>query len=413
MSATVPTKYFSLLQLNQSIQKLVRNIDRSFWITAELAQVSQRQHLYLELVQKEGEQIVAKSRATLWKHQLLQLQHKLGDMASQLFKPGLKVLLQVTVEFHEVYGLSLNVQDAEPGYTLGELELKRQQTLEMLKKEGLDVLQKQLMLPKVIQRIAVISSATAAGLDDFLRHLESGPFAFEVVQVHASVQGDKALPELLRALKKVQKHDVQAVVLLRGGGSRLDLEVFNEPALAKAIAYLPLPLLTGLGHQRDETVAGVVAHRSFKTPTAVAEFLLNRLAEVLQWLSNLKCDLQALAQQQVATAEHELYRYKQQLGSASRQLLSQQQQHLARLEAEVNHLPKSKLLQAGQQLNFAEQLITALDPEVVLRRGFSLTLVNGKAAAKTPPPTGSTLTTYTRYWKATAEVSTAQRRKNK
>ncbi|MCU0449749.1 MAG: exodeoxyribonuclease VII large subunit [Bernardetiaceae bacterium] len=402
-------KHFTLLQLNKSIQKLIQGVQQTFWVTAELATVQITEHAYLELVQKEGEKMVAKARAVVWNQRLTQVLDKIGPGAAELLKPGNRVLLLVAVSFHEVHGLALVVQDLDPAYTLGELEQQRLKTLKTLENNGLMYQQATLALPLVIQRVAVVTSATAAGYSDFVNQLTANDFGyrFSLKLFAASVQGERAVDELVAQLAKVgQTGPFDAVVLVRGGGSRLDLEVFNHYAVAEAIARCPVPVLTGIGHLRDSTVADAVAAVPLKTPTAVAEFIVQRNLAFESLAQRTFAQLLAGTQAQVTHQRLSLTRLAERLPRTAQARLQQQQALLARQQARLPLVVKHQLAQAGQQLAFLTRSLAQLDPSNILKRGYSITLRQGQVVGpQNPAQPGDELVTLTHQAAITSQVT--------
>jgi len=403
----MPEKHFTLLQLNKSIQKLIQNVQQDFWITAELASVQVNEHAYLELVQKEKDKIVAKARAIVWNASLAILISKFGDGLSVILRPGSKVLVKVTIQFHEVYGLSLVISDLDAAYTIGELELQRQQTLLRLEQGGLLEQQKALTLQPVLQRLAVISSASAAGYADFLDQLYHNPYryTFQIVFFPTSVQGERAEEELLGQIQQVGP-SFDAAILIRGGGSRLDLEVFNSYAVAEAVAHCPVPVLAGIGHLRDTSVTDVVAHLSLKTPTAVAEFIIRHNAKFeLELNEHLGHVLQA-SQEMVNEHRTTLQHWAAKLGRQAGQLLQQAGYHLDRQQDRLQMAGQEQLKDATTHLRHIEQSLVYLDPQTLLRRGYTITMLNGVplkqgAAVKQ----GDELLTITPKWQITSTVT--------
>ncbi len=265
--------------------------DATYWVVAEVANVSiaARGHMYLELVEKDQNQIVAKARANLWSYKKKQIISSFEEVTKQSVKTGMKLLLQLSVEFHPVYGISFQIHDIDPAYSLGELERERQETIKSLEKEGLLDFNKQYILPEVIQKIAIISSKTAAGYQDFLTQLQnnSSGYTFQSELFPSTMQGDQAGASIIKALEKVEKNKTSfdVLVIIRGGGSNLDLACFDEYELNARLAQCILPVLSGIGHERDTSVTDMVAHTRLKTPTAVAAFILdhnNQFEEQLQ-----------------------------------------------------------------------------------------------------------------------------------
>ncbi|MEN7548301.1 exodeoxyribonuclease VII large subunit [Rapidithrix thailandica] len=375
-------KYFTLYQLNKSIQKHLQSIQREVWITAEVAQVNIAEHCYLELVQKDEqtERIVARSRGIIWSKRLDELYGNLGEDLENLLAPGVKVLVQVMLNFHQVHGLSLLISDIDPRYTLGELELKRQATLKKLQELDLLNRQKLLTLPPVLQRIAIISSPEAAGYTDFINQLQHNAYGydFQLTLYQTAVQGERALPEIARQLQQVHEEAYDVVVLIRGGGSKLDLEVFNEFAIAEQIALLPYPVLTGIGHHRDETVADLVAYHALKTPTAVAEFLIQYNLEFEMRLQQL---LDRIVRKADGVLEYQLEVYRQlenNIKNLTQNKLQQEHTFLQNQKMLLQTRVDFMLQKTRLQLEAMEKQIESLSPERVLARGFSITLKDGK-----------------------------------
>ena len=278
----------TLYQLNRQICEALEDaFPKSYWVIAEIAEVNRYAsgHCYLTLIDKEpgrpgGSREQAKAKATIWRDRFLRISQQFEAETSQPLKTGLKILLNATVKFHELHGLSLDILHIDPTYTIGDLARQRQETLARLQTEGLLEQNKQLPLPLIPQRLAIVSSPTAAGLQDFLHQLHANVFGYEFVTqlFPATVQGKEAVAAIIHALAQIggQHQQFDAIVIIRGGGSQTDLYCFDQYELAAAVANAPLPVLTGIGHERDETITDLVAHTRFKTPTAVAAFLIER-----------------------------------------------------------------------------------------------------------------------------------------
>jgi exodeoxyribonuclease VII large subunit len=269
---------------------LQKQLADSYWVVAEVAEITLPRfagaHCYLTLTEQttdgRGMPLKAQARATLWSQRYQQLAPAFERATSQPLRAGLKLLLRVQVRFHEQYGLSLDVVAIDPSYTVGELALLRLKTLRLLEEKGLLERQQQLTLTLAPQRLAVISSPTAAGFQDFVQQLREAPYDFALTLFPATMQGDDAPASIRAALDgiRARRGQYHAVVIIRGGGSRTDLLAFDEYGLAAAVGAFPLPVLTGIGHERDEAVVDLTAHRALKTPTAVAAFLVERLARL-------------------------------------------------------------------------------------------------------------------------------------
>lgn len=269
----------TLFELNLQIKKALEQLESSYWVIAEIGQiqVNQSGHCYLELVQKENTQVIAKARATIWAYTYRNISAWFERIAGSSLTVGMKILANAKVEFHEVYGLSLNIKDIDPSYTLGEREKARQEVIQQLEKDGVMEMNKGLTLPLVPQKIAIISAESAAGYGDFINQLKNNLYGYKIHRTlyQSVMQGPKASESIISALHQIHKsNEVDLVVIIRGGGSQLDLDCFDDYELCNHIAQFPLPVLTGIGHERDTTIADMVAHTQLKTPTAVAEFIL-------------------------------------------------------------------------------------------------------------------------------------------
>ena len=274
----------SVVQLTSTIQQVLeKELEPLIWVVGELADFRQapQGHVYFELLEKEGNQVQAKIRANLWQFTFRTVAAKFESVTGTTLKSGMKVLAQVSVTYHPVYGLSLNVKDIDPSFSLGERARIRQETVNRLTQEGKLRSNAQVQLPLVIQRIAVISSSTAAGYGDFINQIDGNPSGYKIYHrlFPSLMQGNEAVPQLLAAMdhvaKQAAKLHLDALVIIRGGGAQLDLDCFDDYTLGLKIAEFPLPVFTGIGHERDETIADLVAHTRLKTPTAVAEFILS------------------------------------------------------------------------------------------------------------------------------------------
>ena len=288
----------SLHELNGLVRRSIRAcMPDTFWVQAELSDVRSNYsgHCYLEFVQKDaaGNNLIAKARGTIWSNIYKMLKPYFEQETGQAFTSGIKVLVQVSVEFHELYGYSLTVLDIDPTYTVGDMERKRREILRQLEEEGVIDLNKELEMPMLPQRIAVISSATAAGYGDFCNQLmnNSRGYGFYTELFPAIMQGERVEETVLAALDAINARveEFDAVVIIRGGGATSDLSGFDTYLLAASCAQFPLPIITGIGHERDDTVIDKVAHTRVKTPTAAAEFLIAKMdacADVLDDLSS-------------------------------------------------------------------------------------------------------------------------------
>jgi exodeoxyribonuclease VII large subunit len=342
--------------------------------------------------------MLAQAEAILWQRQSRKLSRSIGSIFSSIIKAGSAVRLQVRVDFHERFGYKLIIEDIDPAYTLGQIALLRNQNLEKLKKKGLLLLNAQHELPAVLQKVAVISAQKAAGLQDFLNQLKHNPYQYHVhIQFfEAAVQGERQEAEILKALKQIKAlhHRYQAVAIIRGGGSRLDLAGFDNLKLCEAIARFPLPILTGIGHETDESLADIVAHTALKTPTALAEFILHRNLNFESQLGSYWQQISQLAQQQINGAAISLERAAGNIHILSQQMIREQQRLLTEVRQSVPAFAKLHLKQLKQQLDKDQQLVDLLHPEATLQRGYSLTTIDGKIIhSSKAPKSGDRLTT--------------------
>ena len=355
-------KQYSLLELSEWIQEVVENeLPDRYWVRAEIASMSVRGHCYMELVEKsENGILAAKMRATCWSNVYALLSAYFAQETGQSLHVGLQVLLEVSVEYHAVYGLSLNVWSIDPTYTLGDLAKQRQATIRQLTEDGVMELQRALEVPSLPRRVAVISSADAAGYGDFCDQLKHNRFGFAfVTQLYpAVVQGDTAARSIINALGAIaaQEEEWDVVVIIRGGGASTDLSCFDDYMLASHCAQFPLPIVAGIGHTRDVSVVDMVVHTSVKTPTAAAEWLVERVAEQVERVGGLQLRLERAVQGAVSKEKNRLVVYHQRMMSAVYQALARE---------------KGKL-------NLWQKTVELHSPERIYRMGYSLTTVNGK-----------------------------------
>ena len=322
---------------------------RAQWVVAEISEckVNYAGHCYLELVERpdNGKAPVAQARAVIWSSSYKMISGYFRFQTGSDLSAGMKVLVKCTASYHPVYGLSLVVSDIDPAYTLGETERLRRQTIAQLEEEGVFGMNKDFELPDVLQRIAVISSAKAAGYRDFMQELEASPYRFDVRLFAAVVQGDAAENSIIGALEAIaeQADEFDAAVIIRGGGSTSDLGCFDNYRLCAYIAQLPLPVITGIGHDKDVSVADMVAHTSLKTPTAVAAFLVNRAAETNARLDDLYEETTDRARQTLMMEANRLENAGLLLASRSTGLLHTDMARLEKLKNGVRYAANERL----------------------------------------------------------------------
>ena len=257
----------TLSELNERIKEVIEGaFPSSVWVIAEISELKENRngHCYLELIEKQGTEIVARSRATIWSYTYRMLKPYFETTTGQLFTQGIKILVQGAVEFHSAFGLSLNIKDIDPIYTVGDMAMQRKEIINRLQTEGVFEMNKELELPLVPQKIAVISSATAAGYQDFMNQMETNEFGFRFYTklFQATMQGVEAVPSIIYALERIFQYEdfFDAVVIIRGGGATADLSSFDNYDLAFNITQFPLPVITGIGHEKDDTIIDLVAH---------------------------------------------------------------------------------------------------------------------------------------------------------
>ena len=378
----------TLLELNGRVKSTLQfEMPDAYWVQAEISSISpsSQGHCYIELVQKDptGRNFLAKAKANIWRGTWLKLKPFFESQTGETLKVGMKVLLQVTVTFHEVYGYSLVVQDIDPTYTMGDMARRRKEILDQLEKEGVIGLNRELEIPLLPQRIAVISSATAAGWGDFRNQLGNNiyGFRFYVKLFPALMQGDDVERSVISALNAVaeRRDDFDVVVIIRGGGAVSELSCFDSYALAYNIANFPLPVITGIGHERDDTVADVVAHTKVKTPTAAAEFIINRVFDSASELENLTRRMSDAVSDRMNAEHIRMDRLSQKLPSLFAILKTRQEQVLETIWIKSVNAVRNMLTTQNHKLEMMEKSIAAADPVVILKRGYSVTRLNGRA----------------------------------
>lgn len=377
----------SLLELNGRIKSTIQfEMPDAYWVQAEISSISPsgQGHCYLELVQKDatGRSFLAKAKANIWRGTWLKLKPYFEAQTGETLKVGMKVLLQVTVTFHEVYGYSLVVQDIDPTYTMGDMARRRKEILEQLTKDGVIGLNKELEIPDLPNRIAVISSATAAGWGDFRNQLDGNiyGFRFYVKLFPALMQGDDVERSVISALNAVadRRDDFDLVVIIRGGGAVSELSCFDSYNLAFNIANFPLPVITGIGHERDDTVADVVAHTKVKTPTAAAEFIINRVFDTATRLEDLTRRMGDAVQDRMNSENVRIERLSQKLPSLFALLKARQEQLLETVWIRSVNGVRNLLTAQTHKLEIVDKTLSAADPAVILKRGYSLTRAGGR-----------------------------------
>ena len=442
----------SLYQLNQLIKESLRQvIPISIWLRAEIHSISTNYsgHCYIDLVEKSdfNDQIIARQRANIWASTYRYVAQKFQQATNSSLQIGMKILVEVSVEFHELYGLSLNVKDIDPTYTLGELQRRRLEIIQRLKNRGLIDKNKRLSMPRLVQRIAVISSPTAAGYADFVHQLQNNPhgFAYNITLFPAIMQGPQTEDSILSALSAIEAtignikncppvhrgtsvaegvnnfitegsktensslltphSSFDIVVIIRGGGATSDLQAFDNELLAERCANFPLPILTGIGHLRDETILDMVAYQNLKTPTAVAEYIISRTLNVSFFLDEMAEKVQTAVRLRLEKESNYLLLLSSQIPQIVQRRLTQSANHindlqyriqlktadfiaknrtlLDRREEQIKVLTPNLLKAKQSQLDILQTKIQLLDPQQLLQKGYSFTTHNGKLITST------------------------------
>ena len=378
-------KRFSLFELNSLVREVVESeMPDEYWVEAELSDCREsRGHYYMELIQKDEHSAtpIAKAPARCWASKWMMIRPYFERTTGQQLHAGMKVLLKVYAQFHEAYGFAWIVTDIDPTYTLGDMARKRQEIIRQLKEEGVFDLQKELSLPLFCQRIAVISSETAAGYGDFCNQLADNPygFQFEAQLFPAIMQGEGVEQSIINALERIYDTDYDAVVIIRGGGATSDMSGFDTLALAENVANFPLPIITGIGHDRDESILDMVSHTRVKTPTAAAAFLIDHLKEVLDVIDASQERITSLALQKLSTL-HSQFSIVQETIPRLFSIVKTRQE--AKLDAFYQRLLTAldhRLTSERHRMELMEEKVKALDPTLLLKRGYSITLFNGRA----------------------------------
>ena len=374
---------YSLQELNEHLKRVVAlNVQDALWVRCEIAQLNEsRGHYFMELVEKE-ETITAKASAILWMRSYNKLLREYGRGVQKVLNEGMEVMLKLKIEFHEVYGMQYYIEDIDTSFTLGKLALRKQEILEVFEKEGLLGKNTEVSLPFVLQKIAIISSENAAGYQDYLKQLEENVFGYKIdnQMFAAAMQGINVEEEILFQLKRIkrQKNKFDAVVIIRGGGAKLDLMAFDNEKISRVVANFPLPVLTGIGHDIDESILDRVAHTTLKTPTAVADFIINHNLFFENRLMKIGSELGLLAQEKIQEQIYIIQNFQQNLHWKSENLLKDTLQKISLIENEVMRTSQSYFQNEEKKISNLESIFEVLDPEKTLKRGFSLTSVDGK-----------------------------------
>ena len=379
--------HFSLLELNRLVRATIEDtLCEQYWLEAEIGQIGENNgHCYLEFIQKvEGHNTpVARAKAKCWRNVWGSVRPYFEHTTGQTLTLGMKVLVLVHPDFHEAFGFSWIVDDIDPRFTLGDMARRRQEIIRQLKAEGVFDLNRDLPLPLFTQRIAVISSSTAAGYGDFCRQLEENKrgFRFSVTLYESLMQGEGVERSIISALDKINAHidDYDCVVIIRGGGATSDMSGFDSLLLAENVANFPLPVITGIGHDRDECILDMVSHTRVKTPTAAAAFLIDRLEQVARRIDDAADRITSYVQHRMEIEKMRLSRAAERIPILFSLVKSKQENKLETLNQRITSAVQRLIDRRRHTLDILEQRTKSLDPTLLLQRGYSITLVNGHA----------------------------------
>jgi exodeoxyribonuclease VII large subunit len=430
-----------LSELNGLVKKAIGEaFTAPIWVIGEISELklNRNGHCYLVLIEKDenGDTIVAQAKATIWSYSYRMLRPYFETTTGQQLTEGLKVLVSVSVEFHELYGYSLNIRDIDPTYTLGDMARRRREIIARLHAEGVAEMNKELLLPLVPQKIAVISSPTAAGYQDFIDQLINNPagYHFHIKLFPAIMQGNETEESIINALEQIFLYErfFDAVVIIRGGGSQADLSCFDNYNLAYYITQFPLPVITGIGHEKDDSIVDLVAHTRLKTPTAVAEFLISGVTQFDMHMDDLSNRFLGRIEEIIQEKKNSIENFTRRLAPVMREkflrvnsilnqtiwkldnIVKKTIQHkvvqLEKREEIVRHEFKKIIADSRHYLDMAQQKASLTDPNIILARGYSITTYNGRAL-KNPDLLENNALIITRLFKGniTSEVKTIKK----
>ena len=393
-------KRLTLFELNHLVRDVLEcEMPDEYWVEAELSECRESKgHCYMELIQKDERNAtpIAKADAKCWASKWMLIRPYFERTTGERLRAGMKVLLKVYPQFHEAFGFSWIVTDIDPTYTLGDMARKRQEIIRQLKEEGVFDLQRELELPLFCQHIAVISSESAAGYGDFCHQLSDNPygFQFQTQLFPAIMQGEGVSQSIISALENIYNAQwstvngpcstvndqcFDCVVIIRGGGATSDMSGFDTLSLAENVANFPLPIITGIGHDRDESILDMVSHTRVKTPTAAAAFLVDHLKGVLDTIEGAQSLITHYARQKLSTLQSQLATIQEILPKLFLAVKIRQDARIENLEARFPLLAERRMTAERHRLQLIEEKLKALDPQLLLKRGYSITLHNGKA----------------------------------
>ena len=386
------TATYTLYELNSLVRQVIeQTLDDEYWVEAELAECRlSRGHCYMELIQKDerGNTPIARAQAKCWQNTWAMLGPYFEKTTGQPLHAGIKTRLKVYPQFHETYGFSWIVTDIDPTYTLGDMAKRRQEIIQKLKEEGIFDLQKEFSLQPFCQNIAVISSQTAAGYGDFVNQLTDSPYEFRTRLYPATMQGEQVEQSIIEALNRIysdiyensdsSESSFDCVVIIRGGGATADLSGFDTLALAENVAQFPLPIITGIGHDRDESILDMVSFQRVKTPTAAAQFLISHLDTTMQRIDSCQERMVRFATAKMETEHLRLVRLAERIPSLFSLVKMRHETRLDNLWTRMQSAATMTIEKQRHQLQMLQQRAQALDPTLLLKRGYSITLHKGR-----------------------------------
>ena len=416
-------KEFSLLELNACVRNtLQESLPERYWVRAEIseARIHPSGHCYLELIEKEEQsgKTVAKARATIWATTFRLLQPWFEQSTGQLFTSGIKILIQVSISFHELYGYNLTVHDIDPAYTLGDAARRRAAIQQQLREEGVADMNKELTWPILPQRIAIISSPSAAGYGDFMNQIQNNSYGYKIYTVlfPAAMQGDQTEQSIIHALDRINRHEelFDGVVIIRGGGATSDLNSFDSYPLAVNVAQFPLPVITGIGHERDDTVIDMVANTRVKTPTAAAEWIIARMHEADTYAVNLSHTISSEVRNRIDREKQTIQRTASTLPLLIERLILGEKHKTGLLTQQIKLALRAVIDSERNKLDHTEKTVRLLSPQSLLERGYSLTLHGNrvvKSVAELSP--GDSIETIFADGKTTSRIEKTEPSKTK
>lgn len=377
----------SLFELNSLVKEAIENqMPDEYWVEAELSEVHENSgHCYMEIIEKDEKNNtpIAKARAMVWRNNWSILRSHFERITGAPLRAGIKVMLQVYPNFHPAFGFSYTVSDIDPTYTLGDMAKRRKEIIKKLENNGLYYLNKEIEIPFVPQRIAVISSDTAAGYGDFCKQLTTINYNiwYRTELFAAVMQGEQVERSIISALNAINERidDFDVVVIIRGGGGTSDFSGFDTYTLAENVVQFPLPIITGIGHDRDETILDMISNTKVKTPTAAADVLIDKLEYAYEQMDNAKSRITELVKQRIEMEKIRLDKISGIIPTLFTVIKTRQERNLDFMLQRLNTGITKKIMEDKHKLEMAATKIEALNPERLLKRGYSITLFNGKA----------------------------------